>query len=368
MKIMFCVGNMGKGGAERVIANLSKYLVSNNHKVVIVTTTSTDSQYELDKNIKIVAVDKKQTKKNIVSRTINRIFRMKELEKLYNPDLILAFLPEPSCRVLIANYFNEKKIIVSVRNDPSKEYDTIFKKILMHILFRRSDGFIFQTKDAKKFFPKKIQDKSCVIPNSLNPNFIKKPYNGKRKLKIVNVGRLEEQKNHMLLLKAFNKFHKIYPEYELHIFGIGSLFEQLQIEIKKLNLENKVFLRGNVDNIKEEIYKAKMFVLSSNYEGMPNALIEAMALGVPSISTDCPCGGPKFLIDNNVNGILVPTNDVEKLTNSMIELVENEEKSKKISKNASLISNKLDPQKINKQWLEYILKVRGVDNDNKTKN
>lgn len=356
MKIMFCVGNMGKGGAERVIANLSNDLIKK-HDITIVTTSSNKSLYELDSKVNVVAVDNDNKKGNVIFRTIKRIKRMKEIDRTFAADLIFGFLPEPSCRVLIANFFNKKKIIISVRNDPKQEYNTFLKRLLMKILFKRANGFVFQTEDAKKFFSQKIQNRSAVIPNSLNPSFMVKPYLGERDKRIVNVGRLEKQKNQRVLIDAFYEFQKQFNDYELHIYGVGSLEEELKQYVETLHLSDKILFRGNVDNIKDEIYTAKMFVLSSDYEGMPNALIESLAMGIPSISTDCPCGGPRYLIEDNVNGVLTPVNDVQTLTKKMIDLAKNSNKCLKMSKNSKIIQDKLNPVKINQQWLDYMNEV-----------
>ena len=112
------------------------------------------------------------------------------------------------------------------------------------------------------------------------------------------------KKNQKILIEAFSKIEGAYPEYELIIYGEGSLRETLEKQVRDLGIEQKVKLPGNDANVLEKIRDAGIFVLSSNYEGMPNALIEAMALGIPSISTDCPCGGPKTLVQPYINGLL----------------------------------------------------------------
>ena len=148
-----------------------------------------------------------------------------------------------------------------------------------------------------------------------------------------------------------------YPRLKLLIYGSGPLEKELKSYVKHLNLENKVIFKGEVDDIKTAIYKAKMFVLASDYEGMPNALMEAMALGVPCISTDCPCGGPKYLIKNEDNGLLVPIKNNNELTKAMLKLLDNENLSNKISRNAFLNSRKYEPNKICLLWEKEIFKI-----------
>lgn len=357
MKILFCLGSMTKGGAERVIANLTNYLV-NEYYISIVVTPPDESSYELDKRINFYTLDKKEDKKNgIIKRNIRRIVRLKRIIKEDNPNIIVSLLPEPTYRVMFLNLFLRKKVIISVRNDPNVEYNNIFKKILVKLLYSRANGFIFQTEDAKMFFSKKIQDKSIIIPNPIADEFIVEPFNGKRKNKIVSVGRLTKQKNQLNLIKAFFIFEKKYSDYKLYIYGEGELHEELDNEIKKMNLNNKVFLEGNVNDIKNRIYDSKMFVLSSDYEGMPNALMEAMALGIPCISTNCPCGGPKFLIKDKQNGLLVPVNDIDALEKTMEYIADNELISTKMGISANKIGKELNCKQINKRWIDYILKI-----------
>ena len=154
----------------------------------------------------------------------------------------------------------------------------------------------------------------------------------------------------MLLLEAFAEAHKTHPEYILKIYGEGVLRGALENKISEFNLEESAFLMGEKDNIKDEIYKEGIFVLSSDYEGMPNALMEAMALGIPCISTDCPCGGPKYLIKNKKNGILVDINDKNQLKEAMIYLIENKDIAKEIGSCANKICEELNPSVINKKW------------------
>ena len=356
MKIMFCLGSMTKGGAERVIANLSNYLIKD-YDISIVVTPPDRSSYELNKKINYYTLDNNKNKYGIVKRTIKRMHKLKEIINKDNPDIIVSLLPEPTYRVMLVNLFLRKKVIISVRNDPNIEYSNLLKKILVKVLYSRANGFIFQTEDAKKFFSKKIQKKSVVIPNPIADEFIVSPFSGEREMTIVNVGRLTKQKNQYNLIRAFYIFQKKHDAYKLFIYGDGELKEELNNLISELRLKEKVFLKGNVDNIKESIYKSNMFVLSSDYEGMPNALMEAMALGIPCISTDCPCGGPKFLIDNEENGLLVPINDVDSLANAMDYLAENKNIAIKLGNNANKIGKELNCEKINKKWIDYILKI-----------
>ena len=355
---MFCLGSMTKGGAERVIANLSNELIKK-YNISIVVTPPDKPMYELDDSINYYTLDKTNKKSNFLVRTYKRIKRLRKIIINTNPDIIVSLLPEPTFRLMIAKIGLHKKTIISVRNDPNVEYNNILKRILVKLLQTRADGFIFQTPDAQKWFSKKIQKKSIVIPNPISEDFICKTYDGVRDKTIVNVGRLTSQKNQKLLIDAFYEVNKKHKDYKLKIYGSGELKDELQDQINSLELKNSVFLMGDVDNIKDEIYKASMFVLSSNYEGMPNALMEAMALGLPCISTDCPIGGPKYLINNNKNGILIEVNNKKELINSINYYIDNMDKSNILGIEASKIANKMNPIAIYNEWEEYINIVKG---------
>lgn len=359
MRILFNIGSLKKGGAERVTANLANFFIHNND-VAIVTSIKCNSFYKLNENINVYALDKEKQYKNVILKNINRLRELSKLIKDYKPDIIISFLPHPSYRVLFLKLFNKNlKVIVSVRNDPKIEYKSKVNSVIMNILYPLADGFIFQTEEAREYFKDKIQKKSEIIPNPIADEFINATINKDKEKRIINVGRLEEQKNQLTLIQAFKAFSDQYPEYKLFIYGEGSLRKRLEDEIEQLKLNDKVFLPGNTDNLIDELNKSEIFVLSSKYEGMPNALMEAMAMGVACISTDCPCGGPRFLIANEENGILIKNGSKEQIYNSLIKIIENPELRQKLKNNAIKIRRDLNSEVINNRWNNYIRKILG---------
>jgi len=380
MKICFFITTVTKGGAERVIANLSNYLVNeeNIENVDIINIYNTEISYDLDPKIKVYTIEKKFVKhQNLmnnhkglvkfikhVAKYIKNIHRKHILKNMLNKsdyDVIISFLPEPSFMILSLKKYIKCPIIVSDRNDPNLEYNNIRTKYLMKKLYPLADGFVFQTLDAKRYFDKLFTKKNQIIFNPVNKNFIRESYIGEREKTIVNVGRLENQKNQMLLIKAFEKIKDEFNEYKLIIYGDGTLKKSLQDYITNNNLTERVILAGEVEDLNEKIYKSSLFVLSSDYEGMPNALIEAMCLGIPVISTDCPCGGPRMLIDNNENGLLVEVNNQEQLSEAIKKILSNNEYAKELGIKASRLSEKVSSDVIDKEWLEFIKKIiKGV--------
>ena len=171
---------------------------------------------------------------------------------------------------------------------------------------------------------------------------------------IIASGRLNKQKNYYLLLDVFEEISSIFKSYKLEILGKGPLEDDIKRYANKKNCSDRIIFSGYVDNVKEHMKKAEVYVLSSDYEGMPNSLMEAMALGLPCVSTDCPCGGPKYLIENNVNGVLVPVNDVQKMVDALKTILNDKDLSFKLGKEASKIKEKLNPEVIYSKWEKTI--------------
>lgn len=365
-KIAFCINSMDKGGAERVVSILTNHLTTTND-VSVICVTKNNVAYELQSNIKLFELSSHPSKVNnrvlkklfLIPKMILRFIKLKHIFNRRKFDVVLSFLPEASFLALMCKKKN-MKMIVSVRNDPKIEYSSKFYWYFMNKLYPKADGFVFQTQEAKEYFNSIIhfnKIKFDIILNPVDPIFLSIPDVSIRKKEIVSVGRLTEQKNFDLLIDAFKIVCSDIVDYNLIIYGEGEKRDYLEQKISQLSLTSRVILAGVSDNIKNKIYDSSLFVMSSDYEGMPNALIEAMCLGLPVISTDCPCGGPRFLIEHGQNGILVPVNDKEKLALSIKQLLMDEKLSGKIGKNATKVKNLVHPDSVNQEWEDFIARV-----------
>ena len=351
-KICFSVNKISlSGGAERVICNLASNLSEKGIETIIITQENTESGYPLHRDVKVVAT---KTSCRIPGlRLLVRCIKLRKLVKEINPDVLISFMTLNNIIAIISTLGVKVPLICSERIYPG-----VIKGILSHLrrlTYPLSEGFVFQTEYAKEFFNTKIQNRSTVIFNPLVDNI---PERSESTVKsVVTAGRMTLQKNHALLIKAFKLFLEKHPDYKLIIYGKGEEKANLEILIKDLNLQNNVILPGTSNTLLKDISNASMFVLSSDYEGMPNVLAEAMAIGLPCVSTDCVGGGAKALIEDRVNGILVPCGDEKLLCDAMIEIVSNEELGRKLGSEATKIKDSLSSNNIANQWLDYIHKV-----------
>ncbi|MDE5824594.1 MAG: glycosyltransferase, partial [Lachnospiraceae bacterium] len=205
--------------------------------------------------------------------------------------------------------------------------------------------------------PKSVRKKSVILSNPLNPQFLNRKISAEREDLIVTAGRLDENKNHAMLIHAFAKIADEYPTVNLVIYGEGVLRAALETLAAEKGLSDRIAFPGNVSDVADCICKARIFALTSNTEGMPNSIMEAMALGIPVISTDCPCGGPAALIENEVSGLLVPVGDAFALADAFRRILEDKDFEQKLRENACKITERLAPDKVNKEWEEYLNKI-----------
>lgn len=357
-KILMYIDTMNLGGAQRVMGNLAEYFAGKGVEVVLVNdfvALPGVKQYDLPLAIKRMYL-RKDLGGNLILKNIERIKNLRKIINDENPDIVLSFLGATNLRMLIATIGLPLKKVVSVRNDPNKEYGTSFiRKFIAKQLFKLADGCVFQTRQASEYFTEDVRKKSEIIYNPVAQKFYDAKLKKHRK-NIITVGRLAPQKNHKLLIEAFAQIADTYPKDNLIIYGEGPLHDELASLVERLNLKNRVFLPGEEQDIVSKLEESKIFVLSSDYEGMPNALMEAMTVGLPCISTDCPCGGPRELIEDGVEGILFPVGDISKLKNALLRMLENDNMCKTMGEFAQKKSLSLELCKVLKKWEEYLLK------------
>lgn len=359
-KIIFYISSLGKGGAERVVVNLANAFRDAGYEVKIVTTFRQESEYDEPEDVKRYVLEdlNRVVNGSRIKYFLDRCKNIRKIWKAERPDVIVSFLGKTNMMALLTTIGLRIPVFVSVRSDPNREYASKMMRIVSKTIFRKAKGIIVQTEDAKAYFPKSMQKKVRILPNSLDVRFIRPRYEGVREQEIVTVGRLDANKNHQMMFHAFARIHEEYPELKLVIYGGG--FEEsdttpMLMELaKELGIEDKVEFKGRRNDIPDCIYKSKIFALMSIYEGMPNALLEAMSLGLAVVSTDCPCGGPRTVIRHGENGLLVPVNDVDAMEQAFRQILEKPELEEMLGRNAEKLGEELAPEKVNRMWMDYI--------------
>lgn len=356
MRILFVNHSMLTGGAERAISNIANGLDDLGYNIYIAVFDEGKSDYQLNKSVNLVSYPVKSANKFATFYS-----RVKLAKKAFNdlkPDIIISFSSRTNIYSIIANFFYDSPLIISERNDPNSDPNQWYYKLLRKIIYRFSDGFVFQTNGAQKFFSKNIQERSVVIQNPvfINSAITKEKLKEKEK-SIVSVGRLAQQKNHRLLIDAFSALGDEFKDYKLIIYGEGNKRDELETYIALKKLNDRVSLPGRFKDIHTRIINSSLFILSSDYEGMSNALMEAMALGIPCISTDCPIGGSSDLIENRKNGLLVSVGNKCELTSAMEELLKDTYLSERISTEAKNILYTNSFETIISQWDKYVVKI-----------
>ena len=358
-RIALFISSLQKGGSERVMVNLAEYLHKNHYDVILVTQYKKEVEYELSPEIRRVysEPEEHELQGGRIHNFLARFLKLRSIWKAYKPDVILSFLGKNNLMAIVTSAFLPSRVAVSVRGEPTMEYEGKFMQLLAKWVFFFADGIILQTKQASEFFPNAVRKKAVILPNPINPIFLEKRYTGEREDIIIAAGRLDENKNHAMLIHAFAKIAGEYPTTNLAIYGEGESREKLEALVAEKELTGRVSMPGSVTDIADRICRAKIFALTSNTEGMPNSIMEAMALGIPVVSTDCPCGGPATLIEDGVNGLLVPVGDAFALSDAFRKILSDAEFAKRLGENAYNIAQDMNPDKVNSEWEEYLVNI-----------
>lgn len=353
MKITFFIGGLSGGGAERVTCNLASYLANRGHVIKVLTMSDDEPSYAIDNKVQRIPLLVTSERKNIIYNSVLRLYRFIKYLRKSKVDAYVVMLPVTTIMLLRMRWLTKTKVIAAERVDPSQY--PVKKQNQLKSLAKKADGWVFQTEEERNWYGETTgKAKVSIIPNAINPDFIRPAYSGVRRKVIVSAGRMSVQKNQEMLVRAFASICKEFPDYQLEIYGEGEKRTTLTSVANELGIKDKVQLPGYTTSIGDKIKDASLFVLSSDFEGMPNALMEAMALGVPCVSTDCDGGGAKFLVENEKNGLLVPKGDVNALAASMKRMLADREFAEQCGREAHNVCERLAPEKIYGKWETFI--------------
>lgn len=385
-KIAFFIDSLGGGGAERVVSVLCAELGSRGYDIDILMLNKRPIVYSLPEGTSLYyAEDMPVTTvwgklvRNILERCMHlqvrflnpllRRFgcttypRVNETQMFFysrcalpyreylkkNPGCTaFGFLVRSNIAMLMAAKRMDVKTVFCERNNPVRpDMPANIMKIRDRI-YRRCKAAVFQTEEEREYYTK-LRCKTAVIPNPLKEG-LPEPYEGERRREIVNFCRLNRQKNIPLLIDAFELLHREHPDYTLRIYGRGEEKEGLINLVREKGLETAVFFEDFAPDVHEKIRDAAMFVCTSDFEGLSNSMLEALAIGMPCVCTDCAGGGARMMIRDHENGILVPVGDVRAVYMGMKEIVENRALAQRLSKEAAKVREQLSIAKIVDHW------------------
>lgn len=355
MKIVTVGYLHGAGGAERQIILLSNQLAMRGYEVVLLVLSEWKSTYSINPSVRVVDLSNVE-RKAITSfwKIFKRLIAFRCFVKQEKPDVVINYNLQSAYFCMTLSRKQRGKVIYSERGDPyDVEYSGLLGKIRDYTV-KRMDGLVFQSEGARDFFPEDIRTKSIVIHNSVNVPQEKYTIPAVRDKRIINVGRLHPQKNQKLLIDAFAKIANSFPEYLLEIYGDGELHNELRHQINDLGLNDRVVIYPSRKDLWDCIYKASLFVLSSDFEGMPNALMEAMALGLPCISTDCRPGGARTIIQDGLNGMIVPVGNADELAKAMSLCLSKPDICERMATNARAIMETHSEKALFDKWSDYL--------------
>lgn len=351
--IGFAIHSLSGGGAERVISILVTYFADRGYSVHLINNIRTANEYWIDDKVnRHIIGERVSTIRGIAS--FQRLYHLRQVCRKERIDILVAFMGMNEYSVL-ATYGIHTRNIISTRIAPEIQFNTVVKRIIGRILLSTASGAVFQTRDAQRWFPNILQQKSTIILNPIGKQF----YGIGRQIEnglLVASGRLTAQKNYPMMLKAISIVSKL-KKIRLEIYGEGEDEEKLKSLSEELLVSNIVSFCGRCDDMPLALSHADIYLLASNYEGLPNALMEAMAVGVPCIATDSLGGGSKLLIGNDERGVICSTGDVNQFADAIIRLLSDEELKTRLSTNGKEFAERFTIDNCCKLWEEYIMEI-----------
>ena len=322
-RILFSIGTLVGGGAERVVAIWASTFAQMGYDVALYMSVRYEEEYSVDGRVKIDSVAPSQDEYRPLSR-VERFRRQRAFVNNFKPDVMINFLPGTQIKMLLTSVGIKGRRIETVRNNPWIDTDIGWKRPIWNFCFKKADAIIVQTDEQLEYFSKRDKKKCVVIHNPLSEDCrdAKRTEYPEKTTKFIAAGRLNYQKNFPMLIEAFARVAAKDNDIYLDIFGNGSedFTAYIQDCIDKSGFASRITLKGRTNDMCGTLMQHDCFILSSDYEGMPNVLAEAMATGMVCISTDCKTG-PCDMIENGRTGYLVKTGDVEAMAETIEKVV-----------------------------------------------
>lgn len=352
-KIVIIAHGLSDGGAERVASILANFCSRNGIDVTYIcayrnVNNVNREEYVLDENIKIKYIEVNE--RHHFLRFISRNQKILKVVTECSPDVVVSFINFDTLFTALSGV----PIIYSLRNDPSHVRYSRFRTLIFDLEYAKARTIVFQTKGAQSYFGKKIQDKSVVIANPIITSELPRWNECEHRRVFVTSCRLNRQKNIPMLVDAFVKVHEQHTDYILEIYGEGELRESIANQIREKEAQSYIKLMGYSTDIYNIMTTSAGFVMSSDYEGLSNSMLEALCIGVPCICTDCPPGGAREYINSGENGFLIAVGDAEDMAMKICTIIESDNLSQLFSSNSMNYRKILDVNTICNNWLKLM--------------
>ncbi len=368
MRLAMLISSLRCGGAEGVAAKLANYWAERQHQIRYITLCAADAEtfYTLDPRIERLALDCLASSGNparAVFCNLRRIKLVRDAVAAWRPDMLLSFMDTTNVCAVLAMRGTGIPVVISEHSVPFLKRQSRLWKMLINCVYPHAAELVVRSAGVQHYFS------SRKIPSTCIPNAVAAPpplpagaglRSGRR---IIAAGRLSPEKGFDLLLESFAKVHALRPDVTLTIFGEGPLREELTRQAASLGLASCAAFPGNTKELSREMAASDLFVMSSRHESFGNVLCEALAVGVPVVSFDCPTG-PRDIIRHSVDGYLVPPGDTTALAEAIVSLLDDNARRAAMSVRAREVLERFSFEKITARWEEVLMRAAGMRNAN----
>ena len=368
MRLLIFIHSLSSGGAERVTANLANHWSKQAWDVTVVTLAPCSGDFfPLAGAVRRISLDAAGDSTNLLAALANNARRIRALRHVLQtekPDIALAMMNTASVLLALAAAGLPVACIGAEREQPSMSRSVLAWSFLRRLAYGRLNAVVALTSETAAWIERKSTVKQLsVIPNAVlwplpesppwvSPNSVGQP----SRKRLLAVGRLARVKGIDRLLDAFARLAPRHPDWELVIVGEGTERNALQSQINAAGLSGQAFLPGQTGSVADWYRSAQLFVMSSRHEGFPNALMEAMAHGLPAVSFDCEAG-PRHIIRHEVDGLLVPAGDVAALTTALDRMMGDGELRERYAARAGEVRERFSESRIQSLWQQLFDKV-----------
>jgi len=355
MRMALVISSLGAGGAERVIITLASHWAASGHSVTLLTfeRPGTRPYYALDPRVSLRQLNLVARRKRLrtMAQSLRRIFALRRAIRACDADIVVSFLAKINIVTVLATRWMDVRVIVSERNNPQRQTVSLVWRWLRHRLYGVADRLVTPSAGVLMSLPAAVRRRGHVIPNPVDlPEPAPYRVDGRT---LVAVGRLEAQKGFDLLLPAFAKIADDQPDWRLVIWGEGPERAALEAQRDRLGLTDRVDLPGLTERPGQWVEDATVFVLSSRFESFGNVVTEAMAAGLPVVTTDCPWG-PGEIVQHGVDGWLVASEDVAALAEGLATVMADGQLRVRLAQAAQRNVRRFDRQSVMAKWDELV--------------